>query len=63
MKEETAEEVDSSLIPHPSSLQRRRRRVSSICTDFEDEARARGFRLVAGVDEVGRVFLPRVLRV
>ena len=43
----------SSLIPHPSSL-RRRRRVSSICTDFEDEARARGFRLIAGVDEVGR---------
>ena len=42
----------SSLIPHPSSL--RRRRVSSICTDFEDEARERGFRLIAGVDEVGR---------
>jgi ribonuclease HII len=31
-----------------------RRRVSSICTDFEDEARRGGFRLVAGVDEVGR---------
>jgi len=53
MKEETAEEVDSSLIPHPSSL-RRRRRVSSICTQFEDEARAHGFQLIAGVDEVGR---------
>jgi ribonuclease HII len=43
----------SSLIPHPSSL-RRRRRVSTICTDFEDEARAVGFQLIAGVDEVGR---------
>src|SRR3954465_11517710 len=52
MKEKT-EEVNSSLIPHPSSL-RRRRRVSSICTDFEDEARRSGFRLIAGVDEVGR---------
>ena len=53
MKEETAEEVDSSLVPRPSSLPRRRR-VSSICTDFEDEARGKGFRLIAGVDEVGR---------
>lgn len=42
----------SSLIPSPSLP--RRRRVSSICTDFEDEARAGGFRLIAGVDEVGR---------
>jgi ribonuclease HII len=42
----------SSLIPHPSSL--RRRRVSLIGTSFEDEARSRGFRLIAGVDEVGR---------
>jgi ribonuclease HII len=25
-----------------------------ICTDFEDEARASGFRFIAGVDEVGR---------
>jgi ribonuclease HII len=48
-----ATEGDSSLIPHPSSLPRRRR-VSSICTDFEDEARRGGFRFVAGVDEVGR---------
>src|ERR1044071_6804571 len=47
-----ATEGDSSLIPHPSSLPRRR--VSSICTDFEDEARRGGFRFVAGVDEVGR---------
>jgi ribonuclease HII len=31
-----------------------RRRVSSICTSFEDEARTKGFRLIAGVDEVGR---------
>src|SRR5205085_10646376 len=44
----------SSLIPPPSSLPRRRRRVSSICTSFEDEARASGFRFIAGVDEVGR---------
>src|SRR5918992_2808390 len=47
------EGIDSSLRPHSSSLPRRRR-VSSICTDFEDEARASGFRLIAGVDEVGR---------
>lgn len=31
-----------------------RRRVSFIGTAFEDEARALGFRLIAGVDEVGR---------
>lgn len=31
-----------------------RRRVSLIGTSFEDEARARGFKLIAGVDEVGR---------
>jgi ribonuclease HII len=43
----------SSLIPPPSAL-RKRRRVSAICTAFEDEARAGGFRLIAGVDEVGR---------
>ncbi|HEX7176426.1 MAG TPA: ribonuclease HII [Pyrinomonadaceae bacterium] len=30
------------------------RRLSSICTTFEEEARSRGHRLVAGVDEVGR---------
>src|SRR4051812_34177426 len=45
--------IDSSPRPHPSSL-RRRRRVSSICMDFEDTARSEGFRLIAGVDEVGR---------
>ena len=44
----------SSLRPPSSSLPRRRRRVSSICMDFEDEARRQGFRLIAGVDEVGR---------
>ena len=54
MKIKDADVSSSSLIPHPSSLSRRRRRVSSICTDFEDEARASGFRLIAGVDEVGR---------
>jgi len=32
----------------------RTKRVSTIGTDFEDEARARGFHLIAGVDEVGR---------
>ncbi|HKR01164.1 MAG TPA: ribonuclease HII [Pyrinomonadaceae bacterium] len=45
--------ADSSLRPSPSAP-RRRRRVSTICTDFEDAARAGGFRLIAGVDEVGR---------
>jgi ribonuclease HII len=51
-KEEIPTKSSSSLRPHPSSL--RKRRVSSICTAFEDEARAGGFRLIAGVDEVGR---------
>lgn len=32
----------------------RRRRVSAVGTAFEEEARACGFHLVAGVDEVGR---------
>lgn len=32
----------------------RRRRVCLIGTSFEDEARGRGFKLIAGVDEVGR---------
>jgi ribonuclease HII len=32
----------------------RAKRVSTICTAFEDEARAGGHELVAGVDEVGR---------
>jgi ribonuclease HII len=32
----------------------RQKRVSEICTAFEDEARAGGHRLIAGVDEVGR---------
>lgn len=32
----------------------RRRRVSLIGTSFEDEARSRGFKLIAGIDEVGR---------
>lgn len=36
----------------------RQKRVSEICTAFEDEARAGGHRMIAGVDEVGRVFLP-----
>jgi ribonuclease HII len=44
------------LITHHSSLITvfMRRRVSAVGTAFEDEARACGFRLVAGVDEVGR---------
>jgi ribonuclease HII len=33
---------------------RPRRRVCLIGTSFEDEARSRGFKLIAGVDEVGR---------
>jgi ribonuclease HII len=52
MKIKNADVSSSSLTLPPSSL--RRRRVSSICTNFEDEARASGFRLIAGVDEVGR---------
>ncbi|HLL13446.1 MAG TPA: ribonuclease HII [Pyrinomonadaceae bacterium] len=32
----------------------RQKRVSEICTAFEDKARAGGHRMVAGVDEVGR---------
>jgi ribonuclease HII len=32
----------------------RQKRVSEICTAFEDEARAGGHRMIAGVDEVGR---------
>jgi ribonuclease HII len=31
-----------------------RQRISTICTTFEDEARAAGYRLIAGLDEVGR---------
>ncbi|HEX8889354.1 MAG TPA: ribonuclease HII [Pyrinomonadaceae bacterium] len=46
--------IDSSLRPPPSALRSRRRRASSICTDFEDAARSEGFQLIAGVDEVGR---------
>ena len=52
MKTKDADVSSSSLTLPPSSL--RRRRVSSICTDFEDQARNSGFRLIAGVDEVGR---------
>jgi ribonuclease HII len=53
MKTKNDSVSSSSLHTQPSSLPRRRR-VSSICTDFEDEARSGGFRLIAGVDEVGR---------
>jgi ribonuclease HII len=35
-------------------LMSRQKRASEICTAFEDEARAGGHRLIAGVDEVGR---------
>jgi ribonuclease HII len=31
-----------------------RQRLSTICTSFEDEARAAGYRWIAGLDEVGR---------
>ena len=51
MKDKGKRCLDSSLIPPPSS---RRRRPSLICTVFEDEARASGFKLIAGIDEVGR---------
>jgi hypothetical protein len=40
----------------------RRKRESGICTLFEDEARSSGFARIAGLDEVGRVFLPAILR-
>jgi ribonuclease HII len=53
-KERRPTSSSSSLSPQPASPEGRRRRVSSICTAFEDEARAGGFRLIAGVDEVGR---------
>lgn len=46
--------VSSSSLALPPSSPTRRRRISTICTTFEDEARACGFRLIAGVDEVGR---------
>ena len=51
-----ADGVDSTCEADPSAprANRRRGRVSSICTDFEDAARRGGFRLIAGVDEVGR---------
>jgi len=39
-----------------------RKRQSLIHTLFEEEARAVGFARVAGLDEVGRVFLPAGLR-
>ncbi|HEY0097611.1 MAG TPA: ribonuclease HII [Pyrinomonadaceae bacterium] len=43
-----------SLVTRHSSLMARQKRASEICTAFEDEARAGGHRMVAGVDEVGR---------
>ena len=54
MKIKDADVSSSSPTLLPSSLRGRRRRVSSICTDFEDQARQTGFNLIAGVDEVGR---------
>lgn len=48
----------SSLVTHRPFARHRffmvRRRASAVGTAFEEEARACGFRLVAGVDEVGR---------
>jgi ribonuclease HII len=44
----------TQTVSAPSALAPRRRRVSLIGTSFEDEARSRGFKLIAGVDEVGR---------
>jgi ribonuclease HII len=49
-----ADEVNSPCVEPSPTRPNRRRRVSSICTDFEDEARRGGFSLIAGVDEVGR---------
>ncbi|MBD0325429.1 MAG: ribonuclease HII [Pyrinomonadaceae bacterium] len=50
-REESAAD-GSSPSSHPSPA--RRRRVSLVGTSFEDEARSRGYKLIAGVDEVGR---------
>src|SRR5207253_2319045 len=51
----SAPRVAASPRPRVSSSSlRKRRRQSAICTVFEDEARARGFQFIAGVDEVGR---------
>ena len=47
-KKTDAAASNSSLIPHPSSLR------SAVGTAFENEARACGFRFIAGLDEVGR---------
>lgn len=43
-----------SLVTCHCFLMVRQKRVSEICTAFEDEARAGGHRMIAGVDEVGR---------
>ncbi|HEY0385789.1 MAG TPA: ribonuclease HII, partial [Pyrinomonadaceae bacterium] len=45
---------ESSVIQERAPARPRARRVSLICTSFEDEARAAGYQLIAGVDEVGR---------
>jgi ribonuclease HII len=54
METENKAVASSSLKSEPASSRRPSRRLSSICTDFEDAARAGGFRFIAGVDEVGR---------
>jgi ribonuclease HII len=43
-----------SLVTRHCFLMARQKRASEICTAFEDEARERGHRMIAGVDEVGR---------
>lgn len=55
MKSQNDSVSSANSLPQPASTPlRRRRRVSAICTAFEDEARSGGFSLIAGVDEVGR---------
>lgn len=49
-----AETPQKKTVPRQPSSSARPRRISSICTSFEDEARGGGFRFIAGVDEVGR---------
>src|SRR5215212_3478785 len=49
-REDLSQSSESSLRVSASA----RRRVSTICLDFENRAAAEGFRFIAGVDEVGR---------
>jgi ribonuclease HII len=54
MTPERADTETQQAVSAPRVAVSRQRRVSLIGTSFEDEARSRGFKLIAGVDEVGR---------